>query len=458
MPNLKESNQNNTSTKHEPADVSESSTLSYETRRPLDESNYVFDQKFTPPYVGNYVLATNQLRDSSVDEESWAHYDIELRKNCKMFKDRLKHFASKKPDQLQIINDYYLGRYIPYNNSSKIDHNFQLVDFLANEATNEQLIDFLKWNRDYVLEIRQEHDKWLKEKFEYIKLDTLNFLQNSGLPIDFQSVVQKMQRLEINYADPFLSIVTETAGEYFIKNEHILISTELLSDHSNEYKTITHELLHAISGRILISGKHESGQYIEHKISRFGYDLNLNYLWLNEAITEQLAQLISNNHRINVTSPLPLTHKVFREDTMDLGTYLDTRQFLKLLLENYQIDTGEELIRNLLIGYFEDYLPDKDAGQRSPYWRECTQKIGDYLTPQALQKINALFISKKIVNSMIKQPPRNPKGLFLKLLGNEQRQTIKGTRSKEEIEKLNYKRKNQGPRIKHKKPNNKNIS
>lgn len=416
-------------------------TIGYQTRRPLDEEDYVFNKSFDYPFFGSDILELAYLKDSSMDEETMANNDIELRKACIKLRNELIKIASTRA--AEEINNFYQDKYQLPLQKPDPNINYNLIKFLTDEATPNQMIDFINWNKEYITNLKGEKDQDLKDKLNLSRSNVLNFLHKSNFPVDYQTIEQKLDRVDIGYSDPILDILENRNGRYFLKEEHIHVSVRLLDNFKaerDEVETITHELLHVISGRMLISKRDENNNYLEHILPRVGYGLRNSYIWLDEALTEQLAQLINNGYNLDLTRKLRLKDRLFRESTMQSGTYNETRQFTKILLDNYHNDLGEDITSNLLIGYFEDYIPDKEAKKRSPLWRETMQKLGDYLTPQNLQKLNSLFASRKIIETLIEQPKDGKKDKILRYLGYETKPKIKDIRSKETIRDLHLKR------------------
>lgn len=269
-----------------------------------------------------------------------------------------------------------------------------LVPMLA-AAPAQKVVGFLQWNANFMESINQEKGPKLQAMLGEAMQQVENFLQASNLPVDLEVIKQKFARLKVLYTDPFSNIESGTLGWFRPSSESIGILPDLpgvFTEKPDLHRVLVHELLHAASGRLVTNEEVDAGwsYALSHKA---GYSIGSTQegklKWLNEALTEQLTQLVVAGSNFDYHT---LDHAMlFHEGSLDKGSYRDAREFTSIFVKEFQANTGADILQALVAGYFEDYQPDNQAGERSPMWAEAVQKIGDYLRPGAVAVIDKTF-------------------------------------------------------------------
>jgi hypothetical protein len=213
---------------------------------------------------------------------------------------------------------------------------------------------------------------------EYFK----KFAVAEGIEIPKDLIDERIDETEVFIVDPLISKMQEIGGEY--SEGAIRIDGALKEEFL--YIVFAHEMLHALSGRTVISkrlnsnfSESEEAEEFDYenesrrtlKTQRVGFHFSANkpsrrrFFWLNEAITEEL------------------THKI-RPD-VDYNSYLKERAFFEALRTCGKRKIPEVLFYN---AYFENYNPNLPYGERIPHWKKLMQAIDGEYEPGFLVKMD----------------------------------------------------------------------
>jgi len=175
------------------------------------------------------------------------------------------------------------------------------VSLLA-RASDEALAEFLEWNRDYIDSMAESKQK-LIEKYAAEFYERISKAVNKkGLPISRKQLQERLAQLPvIRFSDPIAMTLAEKDGDYDARFSKIRVA--VIEDEDHIRRIIFHELLHHFSGQTRVAEiDYFSSDHIESRLRsrRTGFSIrHLNDLerkdsrkWLNEATTEQLAQVL----------------------------------------------------------------------------------------------------------------------------------------------------------------------
>ena len=150
--------------------------------------------------------------------------------------------------------------------------------------------DFIHWIHErrttFQAEALEHQEKLQATKATFI--ERIEYaIDHQGFPLTHQQLYERLKGLEIDFSDP-LRTSSDTKGGY-IAGIHRIIITLSESSLKGLEKTVFHELLHAISAKRIVKAPNELG--IETR--KIGLKQpNQSRLWLNEAITELLADIL----------------------------------------------------------------------------------------------------------------------------------------------------------------------
>ncbi len=231
--------------------------------------------------------------------------------------------------------------------------------FLSGELDDEVFEEMLRIHVENFKRKTAEFAQKLLEIKARFRSRALEAIASGYLPITVEELDRRMEATTVELCDSVENQFDDFDGDHNVETEHIRIGShvpEAYWDHA-----ITHESIHALSGRTVI---HQSGERPRLGHQRLGVRFasawadkkKARFRWLNEAITERI--------------------------TIDLlgesdGSYDTEREVLQGL-----IDRGiprEELYR----AYFENY--DAKAAVPIPAWKKLTETIKE-IYPEGMRE------------------------------------------------------------------------
>ncbi len=315
--------------------------------------------------------------------------------------DRLQEMMLDTVDKRQ-IGAIITGFGIPEELAQKIGLNTDPEKILKSLGMlpHNDMMEFLNWYFPKTEVLAKE----LAPKIEAMKADfvaeAILAIADGQLPLTQQELSHRMEGITTSLIDPLgLLEKNDVAGFYSPNNNTIEIA--LTSNDEDLRKTVYHEFFHLVSGKTvhvpidpnLPEEIHESA--IQDGIIKFeAARVGLNYsrhgetTWLNEAVTEALAQFLYYRHN-NPTAQLePNLDQFLNQSRGSRGAYTEERRLLKQLLEQ---GAQPMSFNTILKAYFEDYIPEKPSGTRFTNRRKYLHELESAWEDQGLiQKLGKI--------------------------------------------------------------------
>jgi hypothetical protein len=206
---------------------------------------------------------------------------------------------------------------------------------------------------------------WLKELTDKVEIA----VKDGKLPLDIEVAKKRLSETDIVFSDYFNPDLPHQGGSIKRIKNQVLIQT--YHELENPRHVLIHELWHLLSGSTLIAQK---GEVIDAEEIRDGLHFGFpnqkiskmkhsHFSWLNEAITETLAEEFAGDKVLS---------------------YDKEREALHYFLNAGKKQIGMDIVLN---AYFENYDPKKGT----PKWKELLKQIGDAYEPGFLQKIDQRY-------------------------------------------------------------------
>lgn len=225
-----------------------------------------------------------------------------------------------QPYQEIVLEDYCEGSVPPLLARQKNKTILSWVSWLGVEASDKQLINFLQWHIDTLA--AQQHSPEVQRNIdknrEIYKLKVFDAIREGWLDEYAFEAVRKVDDVRVYIGDVFDTLMEERGGYHTYGTKEIVIAGSKIpnvsrivnwADVAEALKIIqTHEYNHAVLGR-------------------------LGGTWMNEALTEHIAQSLHFGHP-EVIKPVERLRK-----TGIYGSYVSRRDLLSTILER-----GNEVI------------------------------------------------------------------------------------------------------------------
>lgn len=263
-------------------------------------------------------------------------------------------------------------------------------------SSDEVLRDFLVWNSDRVATAASERQPELdniKEEFARLMQGAIN----RGLPLSEEQLITRLSDSQMTFADPVSVALRKARGTY--RERDRLIQVPITSDNDELRSRSFHELTHLVSGSTVVRetddefsdyGMIDSLNVIRDGLAdRSGY--NSAPLWMREALTEQVSQVILTGDQIDFQQVA--SKRFFRVNS---GAYRQDRKVLSVLVRD---------IPATLAAYFEDAVPS--SGGHLPYneyfWDQLEHEYGkgiqkfvwSYETPRGTTELKSTITELK---------------------------------------------------------------
>jgi len=198
------------------------------------------------------------------------------------------------------------------------------------------------------------------------------------LPITYDRVESRLEEMtmivDTSTVDDDLK---DSAGIYYPDSGLTRLLTGI--QEGEEEEVVVHEMIHVLSGREIIGYRGQDGQngFLARRSGLLLHNVKVTYptsyhelpqqgdfMWLNEAITEEL------------------TLRVLQQS---YGTYIEERELFNLLRKR-----GKHFIpmRSFLDAYFEDYDPNVPEAERTPHIQALMKEIEDTYWPDFLKSLD----------------------------------------------------------------------
>ena len=250
-----------------------------------------------------------------------------------------------------------------------------------------------------------------QERLDGLRKDfmtALTWAAKRGLPVDLARAKERVDAIQIKLFDGTLHGVAEedekdisvgfydsATDEVGVAHDYLLRSVELNPKDEVEVKrAVFHELLHAVAGMRVT----DSYGFVDRQ--RQGLRREQGLTWLNEAVTERLAALLSGMHTMSWSQRRKINfakmdvEKFFNTDhwkvpTIDKTVYTHEQRGLKAIL--YLIPSKQKPIQTLLGSYFEDYEPGGHGNKpgRQPMRKKLFNMMHTVVDMPAIDRIYA---------------------------------------------------------------------
>lgn len=261
------------------------------------------------PRDGRIMYALGKIARRSVDNDDWQvlsdpfrqpellqktvyHHAVEYYKEHSDTYEELERIKYSL-EELDTAESSALNKYMNDNVTSFLQQSKELStpeytldwrDWLANKATNEQLLNVLQWHA-YVSGEQLAHseiNEQIADKKAAFK-EILPYLIDSGiLAPQASSAFESVDAIDVRINDAFDTVIKGRAGYYTTGAEHVVIQQGVGVTADERYDNLLqniddvtfHELTHAVLA---------NNYNVENEV--------MDARWLNEALTERIAQL-----------------------------------------------------------------------------------------------------------------------------------------------------------------------
>jgi len=292
-------------------------------------------------------------------------------------------------------------------------------------ADNDTLVEFLLWNKDYQDEQTKKYDfeggvnsdgelvgEGSPETAEHI-IDFIDAMDKAinkhGLPLTKAQLFERLAKINIMSQDPLVGRLEQVGGFYHLRESEISIFGR--EDKLLNKAVIFHELLHQVSGQlaleIIFTDNSAKDTYINHHPLSDGLCLYGRPNWLNEAVTEQLAQILLTDKAGDWHFQDMTGIDIALGEESRAGTYWGYRMLLSTLMYSSRINFD-----TFLKAYFEE--PSESLEERSHLYSKITASFYSNLFSfeqsekldemglrgqiDALEHLKSLMLTDKIIH------------------------------------------------------------
>lgn len=246
-------------------------------------------------------------------------------------------------------------------------YGYKAPDMFSSDA---ELRELIKRQRDMFMD-RATPREYELESYKNEFITFVEFaIERGGLPITKEQLHQRLDGVKIGFSAEQNLFNLEETGEYSIDRRSVLVHIGFLE--SDARHTVFHELFHAISGQRIIE---DEATLSGITLRRIGLEdgPNRRKTWLNEAITESLADIFTSDGGAFLTDfgdtdrPLPIPN-TFTKEEIEAGGYHSEMMAASLVLTQISAHT-------LLRAYFaqdnDPFEEDQRAGAHAEreLWR-----------------------------------------------------------------------------------------
>jgi len=347
------------------------------------KSNLVFSGR--PDYLGMAYFASldrlERLKSLNAPDEIINEEKQLIEERLKQAQKQLKAILKSDPQVGQLIDEYPVPPELKKRIINQEQEPSSSFHEALTEAKPEDFARFLKWNRDYIQGLTEKE----KPTIERIKKEYFNRIKfaiyNQNLPVPISQVKTRLKRVKIDLTDP-LAMQDADLGGYYSAFE-LRIAVAAIKDRNYLRRILYHELTHLISGHTIVKSRYinygdqpalEEDYYEDlvdrHRVGmnyKFGDGTKISRRWMNEAITEQLTQILLSDDgykkdfsKINVMDFFSDIDHQGSLISQIYGSYLKERHLLRAFLPK-----NNRIVPAMLGAYFEDHLPTTPPGQRT---------------------------------------------------------------------------------------------
>jgi len=227
------------------------------------------------------------------------------------------------------------------------DLNAQCILAIRGLSTTE-FYDFIEQHMaTYRVEAQEMAERFVEYERDF-RQKLNEYISNRTIPMPREKAIERVEQVRIYPLDRITRRASGCSGMFGFDTTDVYIVSG--QDPKTERQVYFHERLHAISGRTVFFDPSYEGRALA--IQRVGLevwqqsnpDTEIRFRWLDEAVTEELANVMSG---------------------FDTGTYSEEIAIKNLLLRGSNHNIPEKL---LIDAYFEDFEPD--AIEKNPHGRD----------------------------------------------------------------------------------------
>lgn len=251
----------------------------------------------------------------------------------------------------------------------------RLLDTTKNDSQDQELPDFI--SPDLItdaafIKMLEAHQKSFEKRSNEImgRIPELRksfasyikeFVLSQGIDMPQDLIDERISDTPVVIVDSLLSARDDYVGAH---SRGIISLSSAISD-QRLIKTFTHEMLHALGGKLVL----ENGQGGDFKVLREGLRFNgKRFRWLEEAVTESLTDKIRPG---------------------DHPTYENERRILEIIRTYGKSEIPESVFYN---AFFENYDPSLPVEQRIPNWKKLWASVNEAFEPGFLVHVDEAML------------------------------------------------------------------
>lgn len=284
---------------------------------------------------------------------------------------RIDTASGLDPDSIDINERFFVG----LNNL-----------FERGELTDEDLIQILSLRVRFLNDANEQYS----QKWEQCKEKFISVAKALDLPIDDETIDERLRFVSFIFADPLLCELEKIGGMFDPNEKRVYINMRFASQPDRFEHIFVHELYHAISAFTLLrieefsdafedededADAEEGESFVEFIQTRVGLmlgnisgssaiQITESFRWLNEAITEELAQLHMNSVHGDIALP---------------DCYNDERILYGLLQSKGTISVAQAVFYSAYFGGAENQRLMRDVSRRA-YGKDFFTRLDRYVT------------------------------------------------------------------------------
>ncbi|MGB4966918.1 MAG: hypothetical protein WBO35_01835 [Candidatus Saccharimonadales bacterium] len=239
------------------------------------------------------------------------------------------------------------------------------------KSDDEALRDFIVWHGKSLQAERERAEPLFEQYKQEFASKLRHAVEEQGLPLDLEQLETRMQDVGFAICDPLVMQLESLGGYYDVRSRTV---SAALTDPVRFKKVVFHELMHHISRQAA------STSYTDPSNPSMGradtiFSTGMIYsngtrvpMWINEAVTEQLAQIF-----LSASTDFDFSKAIMADFFANKkGTYGLERDVLSVVASELSLHT-------MLKAYFEDSIPtpggDPVAATRA-FWKSAVDKYG----------------------------------------------------------------------------------
>lgn len=311
--------------------------------------------------LGEDLLVFKWKVESGIElsKEEERQYNVEY---GKVFK-KLKEMADKNPNLLNRLFDDVSSSDESLRgelDEVKADFNFLMHADL--------LFDVLNENYRNINESMEGYEEMLQQGLMDFDENARRAIGNGTLPISYEELRERLANVEVRFMDVYSASSSKKSklADYTLKKHVVRMNISDLKDQESFSATLSHELLHAVSGRSFVyrpdKTDEDLGSIKDQKLGLRFHGKHSRFTWMNEAITEDLNVEIRGG-----------------KDEAERRVYFHERGIVKLLRTAGENKIPEQILTD---AYFENV--NFDPKERMAKWKTLRAAINESFYPRFL--------------------------------------------------------------------------